>query len=206
MIMTTTSHSDCRESWQTEFVAMLPRIEKLLVIAFRNLGPEARDNACEEALFHCLWSYSRLFEQGRVGTATPSSLVWYAMMHVRSGRVGGCPLNGRDVLSRYAQVNHGFQVLPLQHLDSEDDGWIDDVVDARHSSILDQIAIRMDFRAWLRSLSRRTRRIALDLAKGFDTREVSRKHNVSSSRISQMRRELKESWQKFSEPELVGAR
>jgi hypothetical protein len=206
MIMTSTSHSDCRESWQTKFVEMLPRIEKLLVIAFRNLTPEARANACEEGLFHCVWSYSHLFEQGRAGAATPGSLVWYAMVQVRSGRVAGCPLNERDVLSRYAQLNHGFQVVPLLHQDSDDDRWIDDVADARHSTILDQVAIRMDFRAWLRSLSSRTRQIALDLAKGFDTREVSRKHHLTPGRISQMRRELKESWQKFSEPELVGAR
>jgi hypothetical protein len=205
MIQTSCSPQRSANDWQTKFLEMLPRIEKLLTIAFRTLSPEARADAMEQGLFHCVWSYYGLFEQGRGDRATPSSLVWYAMLQVRGGRVAGCPMNAGEVMSRHAQRLHGFKVVPLEHYDSFDDRWIDDAVDARRSTILDQVAIRLDFRAWLRSLSCRTRQIALDLAKGFDTREVSRKYNLSPGRISQMRRELKESWQKFGEPELVSA-
>ncbi len=184
------------ETWQAKFVLMLPEIQRLLRIAFTNLKLEARTDAMEEAIFHCLWSYFSLYEQGRAEAATPSSLVWYAKLQVRRGRVAGCPSNGKEVMSRYAQISHGFKVLPLNQ-NVDDDAWIDDVIECRNASVLDQIALRMDFRSWLESLGRRTRRIALDLAKGFRTSEVSRKYRVTPGRVSQLRRELQVSWQLY---------
>ncbi len=123
--------------------------------------------------------------------------MWYAMLQIRRGRVAGCRLNGLDVMSRYAQIGHGFKVVPLENHDPDDDSWVNDAVESRNTSVLDQIAIRMDFRSWLESLGRRTRRIAVDLAKGFRTSEVSRKYGVTPGRISQLRRELQVSWQVF---------
>src|SRR3954462_10285382 len=107
------SCSSSEESWQAKFVSMLPEIKRLLRIAFTNIKLEARTDAMEEAMFHCLWSYFSLYEQGRAGAATPSSLVWYAKLQVRRGRIAGCPSNGQEVMSRYAQIGHGFKVLPL---------------------------------------------------------------------------------------------
>jgi hypothetical protein len=191
--MITSSHSVAsrRGTWQDQFVAMLPEIESLLKVAFRNIPPDGRADACEDGLFHCISSYFQLHEQDRAEAATASSLVWYAMLQVRRGRVAGCRLNGREMMSRYAQISHGFKVVPLQNFDPDDDTWINDVVESRNTSVLDQIAIRMDFRSWLESLGRRTRRIAVDLAKGFRTREVASKYRVSASRISQIRRDWK---------------
>jgi hypothetical protein len=190
------SCSSSEETWQANFVSMLPEIQRLLRIAFTNLKVEARTDAMEEAMFHCLWSYFSLYEQGRAEAATPSSLVWYAKLQVRRGRVAGCALNGQEVMSRYAQLGHGFKVLPLHH-DVDDDSWVNDVVQSRNASVLDQIALRMDFRSWLESLGRRTRRIALDMARGFRTSEISQKYSVTQGRISQLRRELHASWQLF---------
>jgi hypothetical protein len=197
MIMPSHSGASRHATWQEQFVAMLPEIERLLKIAFRNIPSEGRNDACEEGLFHCIWSYFQLYEQGRAEAATASSLVWFAMLQVRRGRVAGCRSNGREVMSRYAQIGHGFKVVPLQNHDPDDDTWVNDVVESRNTSVLDQIAIRMDFRSWLKSLGRRTRRIALDLAKGFRTSEVSRKYSLTPSRISQLRRELQASWQLY---------
>ena len=100
-------------------------------------------------------------------------------------------------MSRYAQIGHGFKVVPLQNHDPDDDTWVNDVVESRNVSVLDQIAIRMDFRSWLESLGRRTRRIAMDLARGFSTSEVASKYRVSAGRISQIRRELRNGWYEF---------
>ncbi len=196
MIMLNDACSTPVGTWQANFSLMLPEIQRLLRIAFTNLKLEARSDAEGEAMFHCAWSYFRLYEQGRAEAATPSSLVWYAKLQVRRGRVAGCPLNGRDVMSRYAQLGRGFKVLPL-HPNADDDTWVNDLVASRHAPILDQIALRMDFRSWLESLGRRTRRIALDLAKGFRTSEVSRKYRVTPGRVSQLRRELQVSWQLY---------
>jgi hypothetical protein len=206
MIMSSHPGASRHATWQEQFVAMLPEIETLLKVAFRNVPPEGRSDACEEGLFHCIWSYFQLNEQGRAEAATASSLVWFAMLQVRRGRVAGCRLNGREVMSRYAQIGHGFKVVPLQNHDPDDDTWVNDVVESRNASILDQIALRMDFRSWLESLGRRTRQIAMDLARGFSTSEVASKYRVSAGRISQIRRELENAWRQFqSEPPLAAA-
>jgi hypothetical protein len=206
MITSSDSGASRLSSWQEQFVAMLPEIQRLLKIAFRNIPPKGRTDACEEGLFHCLWSYFQLHEQGRAEAATASSLVWYAMLQVRRGRVAGCPVNGREVMSRYAQIGHGFKVVPLENHAPDDDTWVNDVVESRNISVLDQVAIRMDFRSWLESLGRRTRRIAMDLARGFSTSEVASKYCVSAGRISQIRRELENAWRQFqSEPPLAAA-
>jgi len=55
----------------------------------------------------------------------------------------------------------------------------------------------MDVRAWFATLSRRTRQIAKDLAYGFSTSEVAKKHGVTAGRISQLRRELHDAWRVF---------
>ena len=67
---------------------MLPEIERLLRTSFRNLASDARADACEEGVVHCLLSYVRLFEQGRAEVATPSSLAWFA----NSRLAGAAPL------------------------------------------------------------------------------------------------------------------
>jgi hypothetical protein len=61
----------------------------------------------------------------------------------------------------------------------------------------DLAAFKIDFGAWLPSLPGRTRRMAEDLAMGERTGDVARKHGVSPSRVSQLRRELQRSWEEF---------
>jgi len=53
------------------------------------------------------------------------------------------------------------------------------------------------FANWLRRLSRRNRRIAQFLALGNRTSDTARKFKVSEGRVSQLRRELAESWRAF---------
>ena len=206
MIMPSDSGASRHSSWQQQFVEMLPEIERQLRVAFRDLTPEARVDACEDGVVHCLLNYVRLFEQGRGETVTPSNLAWYAQLQVRRGRMAGCPLNCREPLSRYAQLGKGIKVERLHHRDSSDETWINDVIDSGRTSIADLVAIKLDFVAWLNSLCSRTRRIAMDLAQGFSTSEVASKYRVSAGRISQIRRELEDAWRQFqSEPALAAA-
>ena len=55
----------------------------------------------------------------------------------------------------------------------------------------------MDFAAWLRSLPKRDRKMAVTLATGETTVEAAKQFGVSPSRISQVRRELQDSWNDF---------
>ncbi len=77
--------------------------------------------------------------------------------------------------------------------------WNEMVIEDRHSTPADLAAFRLDFRAWLKTLTRRNRRIALKLSKGESTRYVARLFHLSAGRISQVRRELCEAWREFRE-------
>ena len=57
------------------------------------------------------------------------------------------------------------------------------VVEDRHSTPADIAAFRVDFRAFLFSLSRRDRRVAIKLAKGHGTKWVARRFDISQARV-----------------------
>jgi hypothetical protein len=196
-------HESSQTGWRQDFVTMLPEIEQRLRGAFRDLNPEARDDATAEGIVNCLLAFVRLFEQGRMDAASASTLAWFGVLQVRKGRQAGCRLNSRELLSRYAQRHNGFEVERLDRCIGDE--WVDVLVEDKRSSVANQVAARMDIRAWLATLTVRTRRIARDLAKGFSTSETARKHGISAGRISQMRRVLEESWQAFQGESLPGA-
>ncbi len=56
------------------------------------------------------------------------------------------------------------------------------------------VRVRLDFADWLKTLCRRDRKVALDLANGSRTGEVARRYDLSDGRISQLRKELHLSW------------
>jgi transposase-like protein len=58
-------------------------------------------------------------------------------------------------------------------------------------------AARIDWAAWLRSMSRRQRAIACLLARGETTGAVARKFRISAVRISQLRTWFRENWEQF---------
>jgi hypothetical protein len=205
MSLTTTTTETRSADRQERFVAMLPEIEQRLSHSFRNLNAGARADAVADGFVACLLAYRRLEDRGRAQKATASTLAWYAALHTRRGRIAGCRLNSKEPLSRYAQLGRRFKVVRLGHRD--DDGWVYDMIDSRQLPVADRVAIKLDFTAWLDRLRKRTRNIALDLARGFSASEVGRKYGITASRVSQLRRELKASWELFQgEPALALAR
>jgi len=180
-------------TWQSNFVSMLPEIEQKLRLAFCRLDPEAREDAIEEGVVHSLLACSRLHEQGRAEVATPSSLAWYSSRHVRRGRPAGGRMNGKEPLSRYGQISNDIEV------ERQTSNWIDTLVEDKRADVADQVAAKMDFRAWFATLTKRMKEIAKDLAFGCSTSEVAKKHGVTAGRISQLRRTLEESWTTFQQ-------
>ena len=178
-------------TWQSAFVAMLPEIEQKLRLAFCRLDPEACEDAIEEGVVHSLLAYVRLVEQGRVEVATPSSLAWYSSRHVKRGRPAAGRMNGKEPMSRYAQIGNGIQI------ERQPNNWIDAIVQDKRAPVADQVAAKMDVGAWFATLTKRMKQIAKDLAFGCSTSEVARKHGVTAGRISQLRRTLEESWAEF---------
>ena len=180
-------------TWQSSFVAMLPKIEQKLRLAFCRLQPEAREDAIEEAVVHSLLAYVRLHEQGRAEVATPSSLAWYSSHQVKCGRPAAGRMNGKDPMSRYAQIGNGIQT------DRQPNNWIDAIVEDKRAAVANQVAAKMDFGAWFATLPQRMKEIAKDLAFGCSTSEVGKKYGLTPGRISQLRRMLEESWAAFQQ-------
>ena len=184
-------------AWHHGFLAMLPAIRTYARIAFRNLAPEAREEAVQEVVCNALVAYVRLVELGKADLAYPSVLARFAVAQTRDFRKVGGHLNCKDVLSRYCQRKKGIVVERLDKFDAEDGQWIEAVVEDHHTPVPDQVAFRCDFPAWLRSLPIRNRRIAQALSVGHTTGEVAKRFNVSPGRISQLRQELHRAWQEF---------
>ena len=196
--------STISRDWQTSFLPLLPEIQQRLRLAFRQRDAAAREEAISDGVVLCLLAYLRLNEQGRGEMVTASNLAWYAAKQIRSGRSAGCRLNSKDPLAVYAQQRRGIRVEHRHASNSDDHEWIDALVQDQRSTVLDHVAAKLDVTAWLKTLCRRTRRIASDLAKGCTTSEVAHKYGVTAARISQLRRELAESWGEFQhEPTLA---
>lgn len=183
--------------WHAHFLTFLPVITRYASNAFRHRDPESREDLVEEVVVNALIAFKRLYDQGRVAIAYPTVLASYGIRQVRDHRRAGCRLNIRDVASEYAQNRKGFKVERLDRFDKNENAWSEILVEDRRSGPAEIAATRMDFAAWLRSLSSQDRRIAVTLAAGETTNDAAMRFGVSSSRISQVRRKLQESWNDF---------
>ena len=184
-------------AWHAGFLAMLPAIETHARIAFRDLDPEAREEAIQEVVANACRAYVRLVELGKLDIAYPSVLARYGVAQVRDGRKVGGKLNIHDVLSPYCQQRKGVLVERLDKYDHEEDCWQEILVEDRTAGPADLAASRIDFSAWLKFLPGRMRRIANCLATGETTTTTAGKFKVSPGRISQIRKELCRAWHRF---------
>jgi hypothetical protein len=183
--------------WQQPFLEMLPAIENYAKRAFRGLDPEARQDAVQEAIANAAVAFARLAELDKVDLAYPQVLARFAVAQFFDGRRVGNRLKISEVLSSYAQRKKGFRVRSLDRFDRESDEWLEAVVEDIHTPVPEQVAFRIDFPAWLKTQTKRNRRIAEALALGRTTGEVARRFKVSEGRVSQLRREFCHSWQEF---------
>jgi hypothetical protein len=177
--------------WQREFETMFPELQGRLRKKFEQLDTDAREEAVDEAVVHSTIAYARLHRQGRTCVATPRSLAYYSARQVRCGRPAVGRMNRRDVLSRYAQLGHKFDI------DRSQGQWIDEILLDKRAQVADLVAARLDVRAWWETLTGRLKQIAKDLAVGCTTSEVAKRYELSPGRISQLRRLLELSWIKF---------
>jgi hypothetical protein len=87
--------------------------------------------------------------------------------------------------------------LHSNRADRGGDDWRQILIADRRASIPDVAATRIDFAEWLKTLSRRDRRIVKALAQGEPTMDVAVQFQVSPGRISQLRRQYELSWKSF---------
>ena len=121
------------------------------------------------------------------------------MAQFNDGRRVGNSLNCSDILSPYAQRLKGLIIERLDHREKDDENeWKEAIVEDTRTPIPDQVAFRCDYPAWLDSLKRRDRRMAEYLSLGNRTSDAAKKFHVSQGRVSQLRRELSDSWKNFT--------
>lgn len=183
--------------WHAHFLTFLPTIVGYARRAFADRDPESREDLIQEVIANALVAFKRLYDKGKVDLAYPTVLARFGICQVRDHRRTGCRLNIRDVSSAYAQQRKGFKVERLDRFDRREDAWSEILVEDRRCGPSEIAASRIDFAAWLRSLPERARQFAVTLCAGETTGEAAKRFGVSPSRISQVRRDLWESWNDF---------
>jgi hypothetical protein len=180
---------------QAGFLTILPAIETHARICFRFLRADLREERIANAVALAFLGYHSLARRNRLGQAYAGAMANFAVRATRSGRVAGSGQNSKEVLSLLAQQRHGFttmnlgrQSLPVWRQVARVDPHVDPA---------EQAIFNLDFASWLRTLSRRLRKIVGMLAAGWRTGEVARRFRLSAGRISHFRRMLEESWRRF---------
>lgn len=196
-MQTTPKQRAATVTWQERFLGMLPAIQTYARVAFGHLDAEASEDAVEEVVANCLVAFVRLVQLGKIEVAYPSVLARFAVSQFRDGRRVGNRRNGRDVLSPYAQKRNGIVVERLDRFRKDASEWAEALVEDQRTPVLDQVAFRCDFPAWLDTLSCRNRQVAEALSLGHTTGAMAKRFKVSPGRISQLRNELQQSWLEF---------
>jgi hypothetical protein len=190
--------------WQAGFLQLLPAVRTHAKIQFRHLPVIQREEAIAETIAAACVSYQRLAAQGKLDVAHPGTLATYAVNHVRNGRhIGGHQDAAKDVLSPVCQRRHGVKIQSLSARPSDSRGWGCLVTPDRKADIPELACFRLDFAEYLRTLSRRDRRIVSRLAAGERTMEVAERFGMTASRISQLRRRYELAWLSFQRQALT---
>jgi hypothetical protein len=185
---------------QASFLAMvLPRVLSHGRVCFGSIKcPYRREDAIQNMIGLAWKWHLRLAEKGKDATCFPTALASYAARAVKSGsRVAGQE-RVNDVLSPVAQRRHHFAVGKLPDFETVTNHPISEALSDNTKSPPDEtVCFKLDFLAWLASLTERDRRIVEDLMIGERTRDVANKYKVSPARISQKRREYQQDWRNF---------
>ena len=177
---------------------MLPSIKRHARIAFRYLDPEAKQEAVRNVLANTWEALVRLARRGKLDQAFPTVLANFAEKQTRDHRIVGGHLGVKDILTKYCQLDKDVKVERLDRFNDEDNCWKEAVVqNTRNAPVPDIVAFRCDFADWRKSLKRHDRRIAEFLSLGHRTQDAARKFKVTDGRISQLRKELAQSWHHF---------
>lgn len=197
------SRDDLRPANENErsvFEEMLPAIENVLSYRARRLrDEERREEYIQNGRAIAFQEFLALVQLGNLQNATPYTIATYASKQSISGRLCGTSANCRDVYSVECQQAHGFGLARIDDSEPRDErrGWEALITSDLQATPALVVQVKLDFRAWFDSLPLKKRTIALALAGGATTKEVAELFGLTEGRISQLRRELMESWARF---------
>lgn len=185
-------------NWQGPFLAMLPAIERQARHLLRKRPPREREEAQQAIIGYAAVACARLAERNHLELAYPTPLARFGFKQYRAGRSVGGSTNSKDVTSTRRQRERGCPMEPL-------DDWQESLVEPRRTTPAEIAGFRVDFGAWLRTLTPRDRQLAKQLARGERTSAVANMFKLTAGRVSQLRRELWVSWQRFVGEPLAAA-
>jgi hypothetical protein len=198
---------------QAKFLSILPRIRTHARIYFRHVRCSCRKaDFISETIAMCWKWFVRLAERGKDACQFPLTLATYAAKAVKNGRRVCRQLKAKDVLSERAQQRHDFSVGGLPHSTATNhenlygnphgqrqlDAFEERLQDNTITPIPDQAAFRIDWPAWLKTRCKRDRHMIREMAKGERTQDLAKRFQLSQARISQLRREFHEDWDRFT--------
>ena len=187
--------------WQAGFLQVLPAVQTHAQIQFRQLPAVHREEAVQEAVAAACLNYQLAAARGKLAVVRPATLADFAVRRVRTGRhVGGRQDAAKDVLSPVCQRRRGVRVVSydVRRGDrSGGDGWRQLAVADRKASVPDVACFRVDFGRWLKTLSRRDRRVIAAFVAGEGTGAVAGRFGLSPARVSQLRRKYEGLWRAF---------
>ena len=185
-------------AWHAKLLAMLPTIIRHAKRAFRGYPPEEKQELVQNVIANTTAAVAGLAKRDKLDLAFPTVLAKFGIRQTLDHRKTGSSLNVKDVLAKYCQEHKGVTVERLDRFNDQEGCWEEAVVqDTRSLPVPSVVAFRVDFKDWLKQLSRRDRRIAQYLSLGHRTLDAASKFGVSQGRISQLRRELALNWKRF---------
>ena len=184
--------------WHAPFLAMLPAIQRQACRRLIGCSADQQEEALQAVVAYAAVTYARLVQLQKAELAFPTPLARFGLQQYWEGRQVGGAINSNDISSTSCMRRTG------QALESLED-WKEALCDSRRATPAELAALRVDFAEWLDTLSPRNRQLAQTLARGELTSSVARMFRLTAGRVSQLRRELYESWQLFvGEPVLCG--
>jgi hypothetical protein len=180
-----------------KFLSMLPAIREQANFAFRRMSLEVREELIQEVVAQAYSLFVRLCQRRKLAVVYPTPLAQFAIKKVRAGRRIGSRGNIRDVTSPRVRVAKGFRIEHLDKFNQRTGQWREALVEDRTAGPAETAVARIDWAAWLRSLTRRQRTIASVLATGETTGVAARRFRISPARISQLRLWFRENWEQF---------
>jgi hypothetical protein len=194
------------------FLTILPSVELHGRIYFRHLRcPHKKADAVQEMQALAWKWYLRLHERGKDPADFISGFVTLLARAVNSGRRLAGMSRAKDVLNPATQRRHGFTVERLPsctqashellyaevHGQELHDAYQERLRDNTITPVIDQVVFRIDWPAFLQTLTGRERRLIRAMARNERTLDLSKQFEVSPARISQLRREFCKGWMRF---------
>jgi hypothetical protein len=213
-------NTPANKSLHDAFLALVPKIQTYAAISFRHVRcPATKADKIAECVALAWQWFLRLHQRGKDIDDFKMVFAFLVAKAVKSGRRLAGMEKSKDVLSQRAQQRHGFavQALPTSprasyearyskpHGQQDYDAFEERLADNTITPVPEQVAFRVDFPRWRSARSERDRRLIDLLILDTSTQDAARIFRVSSSRISQKRREFADDWLWFHGEEIAAA-